>query len=85
MYVALVWNIQTIMATTLSDYAKANGINASTNGFSCPECPVHYGKDEVVASTNPTYYAGPNGCGYEWFETHKCCKCGKLYAIHNGN
>lgn len=73
------------MSITLGEYANACGVNASTNGFSCPDCPVHYNSDEVVEKTDQTYYSGPNGCGYEWFETRKCCKCGKLYAIHNGN
>ena len=73
------------MDITLAEYANANGVSASTNGFSCPSCSVHYLRDEVIETTSPSYYSCPDGCGYEWFEIHKCCKCGKPYAIHNGN
>ena len=72
------------MDITLNEYANANGVSVSTNGFSCPDCKPNWKEDETVDKTDAVYYSGPSGCGYEWYEIKKCNICGKQYAIHNG-
>ena len=72
------------MNITLTEYANANNVSVSKNGFSCPHCETNWEEDEVVSTTPTEYYIGNNGSGYEWYQINKCNMCGKEYAIHNG-
>ena len=76
-----------MLTITLAEWANANGVHVSKNGYKCDndECDSSGLDDTTEISSDPTFYMNESGSGYSWYEVCKCSKCGNMYAVENGN